>query len=149
VQELLSGWALHPEYDLPTLAWLLDEVARKRDIGPLETRLVRDGHGQAIGWFTYFANRGGIGEVVQLVARPGDQGRILAPLVADARARGVVALTGRMEPQAVAPLVTWGARFSHAGPWCLTHARDPRLLTAMLRGAGYISRLEGEWWLNF
>lgn len=149
VNEVAAGWSLHPEYDAAGLAWALEEVARKPDHGPLVAARVRDGRGQAIGWFLYFANAGGVGEVVQLGSRPGDQGRLLAPLIAHARARGVVALAGRLEPQSARAFADRGARFAHEGPWCLTHARDPRLHAAVLRGAGFISRLEGEWWLNF
>ena len=149
MNELAAAWQLHPEYESEGLAWELEEVARKTHLGTLTGRVVRDPRGHPIGWFLYFVNPGGVGEVVQLAARPADQGRIVAPLVAHARARGVVALAGRMEPQAASALASFGARLSWEGPWCLTHARDPRLLAAVLRGAGFISRMEGEWWLNF
>lgn len=149
LNQIMAPWKLQPVYGAMGLAWALEEVARKPDCGPLEARLVRDQAGLVVGWFLYFVNRGGVGEVVQLAARPGDQGRLLAPLVAHARSVGVVALAGRMEPEAVHSLMGHGVRLDRDGPWFLTHARDPRLLLAMLSGEGFLSRLEGEWWLNF
>jgi hypothetical protein len=149
LNEIAAGWPLHPEYEPATLAWQLEETARRPKQGPLEAHLVRDGVGEALGWFIYFANRGGIGEVVQLAAHRREQGRIFTLLEAHAHAAGVVALAGRMEPGLADTLAARGVGFTRTGPWFLTHARDPRLYAAVLLGEGLLSRLEGEWWLNF
>jgi len=149
LNEIASTWPLRPEYDSAGLAWQLEETARKPEQGPLEAHLVRDSHGHGIGWFIYFANRGGVAEVVQVVARPDEQEKVLALLEQRARAAGVVALTGRMEPGLADTFAARGVGFTRTGPWFLTHARDPRLYAAVLHGEGLLSRLEGEWWLNF
>jgi hypothetical protein len=149
VLTITSRWSLHPEYTATSLAWQLEEVARKRDLGALEVRAVRELDGRLVGWFAYLVNPGGVAEVVQLAAAPDEQGRLLGPLIASARAAGVVALAGRVEPTATAALAACGATFTRDGPWFLTHARDPRVLAAVLAGRGFLSRLEGEWWLNF
>ena len=149
LNEIASAWPLRPEYESAGLAWLLEETARKPDQGPLEAHLVRDQSGHAIGWFIYFANRGGVGEVVQAVARPGEQAKILTLLEGRARAAGLMALAGRMEPGLADVFGARGVGFTRTGPWFLTHARDPRLYATVLHGEGLLSRLEGEWWLNF
>jgi hypothetical protein len=149
LNEIASAWPLRPEYDSAGLAWQLEETARKPAQGPLETHLVRDARGNGIGWFIYFANRGGVGEVVQIVARPGEQDKIISLLETHARAAGVVALTGRMEPALADILAARSIGFTRTGPWFLTYARDPRLYATVLHGEGLLSRLEGEWWLNF
>ena len=149
LNEIASAWPLRPEYDSAGLEWQLEETARKPALGPLEAHLVRDPQGHGIGWFIYFANRGGVGEVVQVVARPGEQERILSLLEMQARDAGVVALSGRMEPGLTDTLAARGVGFTRTGPWFLTYARDPRLYAAVLHGEGLLSRLEGEWWLNF
>jgi predicted N-acetyltransferase YhbS len=149
LNEIAGRWPLHPVYESATLAWQLEETARRPEQGPLEAHLVRDAFGHGLGWFIYFANRGGIGEVVQIVAHPGEQEKVLALLEARARAAGLVALAGRMEPGLADAFAARGVGFVRTGPWFLTHARDPRLYAAVLHGEGLLSRLEGEWWLNF
>lgn len=149
LNEIAAAWPLRPEYESAGLAWQLEETARKPSQGPLEAHLVRDSFGRGIGWFIYFANRGGIGEVVQVVAQPGEQAKIFALLEARARSAGVVALSGRMEPGLADMFAARGVGFTRTGPWFLTHARDPRLYAVVLHGEGLLSRLEGEWWLNF
>ena len=149
LNEIAATWPLHPVYESAMLEWQLEETARRPEQGPLEAYLVRDTFGHGIGWFIYFANRGGIGEVVQIVAYPGEQEKILGLLEARARAAGVVALTGRMEPGLADLFAARGVGFTRTGPWFLTHARDPRLYAVVLHGEGMLSRLEGEWWLNF
>lgn len=149
LNEIAAAWPLHPEYESAGLSWQLEETARKPKQGPLEAHLVRDAFGNGIGWFIYFVNRGGVGEVVQIVARPGEQEKVLGLLELRARAAGVVALSGRMEPGLADTFAARGIGFARTGPWFLTHARDPRLYATVLHGEGLLSRLEGEWWLNF
>jgi hypothetical protein len=149
IAPILETWALRPDYDHVGLAWQLAEVRLRRELGTLEARLVRDTRGTLVGWYLYFANRGGVGEVLQLGCRPGDQGRVLAPLLVEARARGLVALAGRLDPSLLPAVSALSASIDRGGPWMLCHARDQELRVALLGGDGFFSRLEGEWWLNF
>lgn len=149
LEAILATWPLAPRYDPSGLRRQVDEVQSRREQGPLVGHLVRDLDGKAVGWYWYHANEGGVGEIVQIGARPGEQGRILAPLILDAYRRGVIGLAGRLEHGLVEPLSARAVPFTRDGPWVLTHARDPELLAAVLAGAGAFSRLDGEWWLNF
>lgn len=147
--DLLASWPLHPDYDPIGMGWQLEELARRRDDGQVQGAIVRDPWGDPVGWFLYHANRGGVGEIIQLGARRGDHARILPVLLRDAAAHGVVALAGRADPGVLEAAAAQGISFTRGGPWVLTHARDPQLLAAVLAGEAFLSRLEGEWWLNF
>jgi hypothetical protein len=149
LRSILDAWPLHPDYDPALLAWQSQELARRQLHGPLTARLVRDTGGTGIGWYVYFLNRGGVAEVVQLGARPGEVARVLNRLVHEAWRHGVVALSGRLEQGLMAPLGVRGLSLERSGPWCLVAARDPAIRAAVLGGEAFLSRLEGEWWLNF
>jgi hypothetical protein len=149
IGELLTKWDLAPLYDLAGLTWLLADANSRTERGPLIGRFVRDPKGAPIGWYFFHANRGGIGEVAQLGARPGELGRVLAPLVAEAHQLGVVALRGRLDAGIMDALAGTAVTFTRDGPWTLTHARDPELMAAITEGTGFLTRLDAEWSLNF
>ena len=149
IEMLLGGWSLAPMYDVKGFTWLWSEANAQRERGPLVGRFVRDTRGAPLGWYLFHANEGGIGEVVQIGARPGEQGRVLAPLVAEAHRRGVVALRGRLEAGLMDVLAATAATFTRDGPWTLTYARDPELMGALTEATGFLTRLDAEWSLNF
>lgn len=149
LQHLLDSWTLRPEYTPSTLQWLLAEVGAKRHHGHLEQVLIRDRQGTAIGWFLYFSNPGGVGQVIQVGCRATDYERVLAHLFHHGRRRGSVALSGRLDPAAMQALVAHGCEFSRDGPWMMVYSRRADVLNAIDRGEAFLSRLEGEWWLRF
>jgi hypothetical protein len=149
LNELLVEWELAPLYDLAGFTWLLADAKAQTDRGPLIGRFVRDPKGTPVGWYIFHANRGGIGEVVQLGSRPGEQGRVLAPLVTEAHRAGVVALRGRLDAGMMDVLAGTAATYTRDGPWTLTHARDPELMAVITEGTGFLTRLDAEWSLNF
>jgi hypothetical protein len=145
---LLRRWALHPCYDARTVRWLLDEIALKHGRLPRQVA-VYDTSRRLIGWAVYVAVRGGIAEVVQVVARPSCHRRVLAQLFADAQACGVAALRGRTHPAAMPDLAAAGATFTHQGSWMLFHATRDDVRRAIEDGRAFVSRLDGEWWMRF
>jgi hypothetical protein len=147
--DVLGSRALRPVYDASSLDWLLEQVAEKRQFGSLQRALVRDVTGAVAGWFLYFLNRGGVGQVVQVAARPDAARLVLQHLFHHAWARGAAALAGRLEPGLVPELAALGCRFRREGPWVLVHSRRPEILLAVQRGDAFLSRLDGEWWLSF
>lgn len=149
IEEIIAGWPLAPRYDIAGFTWLVREAGAQPDRGPLIGRFVRDQKGTPVGWYFFHANRGGVGEVVQLGARPGEQARVLAPLVAEAHALGVVALRGRLEAGLMDVFAGTDVTYTRDGPWTLTHARDPELLAMISEGTGFLTRLDAEWSLNF
>jgi hypothetical protein len=104
-------------------------------------------HG-ALGWYLYYAEPGGIGEVVQIAARDGSVDDVLDHLFYDAWRHGVVALSGQLQPRLLRALSDRSCLFRHGGAWMLVHARDPELISVIHRGDAFLTRLDGEWWIN-
>lgn len=147
--EMLHDRALQPEYDARSLAWLLDQAARKTRHGRLRARAVHDGSGHMIGWYLYYLLAGGVSEVLQLAAREGAFDRVLQRALADAWRQGAAALRGRLEPRFVQQLSDRHCWLRREGTWTLVHSRDAEILAAIRQGDAFLSRLEGEWWMRF
>ena len=137
---------LRPHYDLQSLTWLLEILAEKQGLGSLQVRLVRQGQADPLGYYLYLAKRGGIGQVLQVAGRADAMGIVFDAMAADACRRGVVALTGRLDPRHLSEMY---GPFSvkHTGNWFLVHAREPELERAVHKGEAFLTRLESEWWL--
>jgi len=146
---VMDGYALQPAYDARSLAWLLDQTARKTRYGRLRARAVRDGERRLIGWYLYHVQAGGVSEVVQIAALPGCFDRVLQRLLADAWRHGAVAVRGRLDPRHVQELTDRHCWLRRDGSWTLAHSRHADIMAAMQQGNAFLSRLEGEWWLRF
>jgi hypothetical protein len=147
--DTLGPLSFHPDYDEQAFRWLLDRVAEKHGADALERVQLRGGAGEIVGWYLYLSNPGGLGQVVQVAARPGRGGEVLDHLFYHAWRNGLIALAGRMEPALAGDLVSRRCAFDRQGPWFLACARRPEILHAIERGDAFHSRLEGEWWMNF
>ncbi len=146
--DVLRGSALQPVYDAHSLAWLLDQTARKTRHGRLRARAVRDGE-RLLGWYLYHVQAGGVSEVVQIAARDGSFDRVFLRFLADAWRHGAAAVRGRLEPRYVQELRQRHCWFRWDGPWTLVHSRHADVVAAIQQGDAFLSRLEGEWWLRF
>ena len=146
---LLDGSALQPMYDAESLAWLLQEAARKTCYGTLHTRVVRDRTGEIMGWYLCYVRPGGVSEVIQILARRDAYGRVLRRLLADAWRLGATAVRGRVDPRYARELSDRHCWCRWDGAWTLAHSRDPAIMAALHQGDAFLSRLEGEWWLRF
>jgi len=147
--EVLRGYALQPVYDARSLAWLLEQAARKTHQGKLRARAVRDGKRKLIGWYLYYLQMGGVSEVVQIAAPNGAFDRVLKRLLADAWRNGAAAVRGRLDPRYVQELSNRHCWMRTDSTWTLVHSRHPEIMAAIQRGDAFLSRLEGEWWLRF
>lgn len=152
----LSGAvALRPEYEGPSLSWVLERVDDRRDHGALRRLLLRDGRGEPVGWYLYYPGlrRGDVAQVVQIVAADGAIEEVVDHLFQDAWQQGAVAVAGRMEPRFVQALSARRAIFYNGGRrggrWVLVHARRQELLHAIASGDALLSPLEGELCLRF
>src|SRR5581483_9370431 len=146
---VMKGNPLQPEYDARSLAWLLDQAARKTRHGALRARAVLDGKRQLVGWYLYYAQAAAVNEVVQIAARDGWFGRVLQRLLIDAWRHGATAVRGRLDPRYVQELSDRHCWLRCHGPWTLIHSRRIDIAAAIHQGDAFISRLEGEWWLRF
>ena len=142
---LCADRALRPEYDEPSLRWMLNVAERNEPDRVLRRRLVRDPHGEIVGWFVYYLGPGAESEVLQLLARKGSADAVFDALVADAWSGGTAMLSGRLEPRMVKEMSARHCYFRHTGHWAVAHSKHPAILQAILNGDAFLSRLEGEW----
>lgn len=141
--------SLRPSYDDASLAWLLEQAARTRGHGPLRRRLCRDGSGEAVGYYVYYARPGGVAQVLQIGGKSKVIGDVLGSLFADAYAAGAVAVAGQIEPRWLREIDDAHATLSCPSLGVLVHAKDREITAALQRGDSLLSRLDGEWWLRF
>jgi Acetyltransferase (GNAT) domain len=142
----IKSW-IRPEYEDHSVTWLLQRAEGMRHHGPLRKVMVKSEIDQVAGWYIYYANPGGIGEVLQLVAQDSLNCEVLDHLAYDAWQQGVTALAGRMDPGFIRALSRRLCLFSRR--WTLVHSRKPELLSAFHSGDIFFSRLDGEWCLHF
>ncbi len=147
--EFMGGSSLQPAYDSRSLSWLIDQAARKKRHGALRARTVLGAKRRLIGWYLYYANPGGASEVVQMAARNGCFDQVLQELLGDAWAHGATALHGRLDPRFAQELTDRHCLLRREGPWTLVHSRHSAIVASILEGDGFLSRLEGEWWMRF
>lgn len=139
--------SLVPAYDAGSLAWLLETLEASERAGSLRRALVQK-DGSPLGWYLYYARRGGVGEVVQIGARRGSTGEVLRHLFADAWEEGLVAVSGQLVPSLVDALSEHRCFFDHAGFWLLARSDRADVLQALHRDDAFLGRLEGEGWLR-
>jgi hypothetical protein len=145
--EVQRGCTPSPSYDEAALGWLLDAL----DHGPRADRfqrvLVRSRENDVIGWYLRFTSPLGASDVVQMGARRERYGELLDHLFYAAWRDGSVAVSGRVQPAFLETLSDKACVFSRTGPPVLVYSRHPELLQAVRDGRGFLSQLEGEWWM--
>lgn len=141
--------SLLPRYDVGAAKWLLEFLKKRTGSGELHKILLRNAGHDPIGWYLYYGDRGEIGEVVQVGARKALLAPVLRHLFDHALERGVIALSGQLEPELLPELSKFDTVFHHdRSSWMLVHSSDPSLVNAVQTGNAFLSRLEGEWWIN-
>jgi hypothetical protein len=147
--DVAGGRSIVPDYDERSLARIVERTRERMDGGRLRQFLVRDDAERVAGWFLYGAHAGGIGEVLQVAAKPPQARKVLDHLVDDAWQQGVVALSGRLDPDFAAELSEKSCFLYRRGHWTLVHSKRPDVSHALQRGDAFFTRLEGEWCLRF
>jgi hypothetical protein len=145
--ELAGGCRLRPDYDPVFLDWLFGEMRAVRTRGSLIARVVRAREGRVVGWYVYYLRRGGVSDVLQVVATPREVGRVVDDLFRHAKANGAALLRGRLEAPLVEALASRRCLFRFNGA-ALVHARDPDVVRALAAGEALLTRMEGEWWMG-
>ena len=140
--------SLRPEYDRDSVKWLLDFMGQMNAFGSLRKVLLRNKASKIIGWYLYYLNRGGLGEVVQVGASHSSVKAVLDHLSYDAWTHGAVALHGRLDSYLLQESLGKSC-FYFLGNRLLVHSRDPELARHIQAGSAFLSRLDGEWCLRF
>ncbi|HKQ30892.1 MAG TPA: hypothetical protein VJS66_06385, partial [Burkholderiales bacterium] len=150
IADIVKNRVLRPHYDEQVLAWLFAALSEKEEeLGTLERVLVRDANNETVGWYVYFSKPGGVGTVVQLGAKERYAEDVLQHLFHHAAIRGVVAVSGQVDPALFHAYSRKHCMFHHDGrSWMLFHSRHESLRQAIDRGQAFITRLEGEWWVG-
>jgi hypothetical protein len=139
-----SRFSLRPDWDAPSLRWLLTHAEQKQRHGRVSRRLVYGNGPNPIGGYIVYTRPGGVAWVLHILAEPARVEPILDSLTAHALNHGAVAVRGRTHPMLMDPLLKRGTIFVHRSS-TLVHARDPALIEAA-SGDALITGLAGETW---
>ncbi len=147
--QMAGNRAIQPVYDNHSLQWVLNHARQMHLFGTLQSILVREPSGEVIGWYLYYLKSGGTSTVIQIAARKNSFDEILDHLFEHARRHGATALIGRLEAQYIQELSDKYCWFDRFSGWTLIHSKNFEVLHAIQRGDAFLSRLEGEWCLQF
>jgi hypothetical protein len=100
------------------------------------------------GWYAYVLTPDGIAEVAHVAARRGEYHTVLTNLIEDACTHHLLAVRGRLDPRHAREW-TEAAELAADGPWIIAHSRRAEIIAAFHQQDCQLSRLDGEWWLNF
>lgn len=143
---LVDRFAVHPVWSAPELGWMLDMAARNTITGPLTLRGIRDDQGKLTGCSVFYARPGGMARVLNILALPGQEGAVIADLIAHADAIGCLGMEGMAQPFLMEALCRRkGMSFVPRGFYCIS-TRNPAIVDAARRGDVYLGGLLGEDW---
>lgn len=130
------------------LSWLFGQLAQKVGSAALRIVAVPNDDGEWRGWYAYVATPDRIAEVAHIAARRAQYRAVLTHLMEDARAQHLHAVRGRLDPRHSREW-TERADLTADGPWMIVHSRRAEVIAAIHHQNCQLSRLDGEWWLNF
>lgn len=145
LEPLTAHFGIRPRWAEMPLDHMLQNAACKPDQGNLVLASVTAPNGAPVGAFAYYPQKGSIARVMQVLARPGQEGAVIDCLTDHAASCGVAALRGRSQPALMTAMLTRRIAFLPATN-TIVHSRDPVLLEAMLGGQAFLNGLAGEEW---
>jgi hypothetical protein len=148
--EFRVGYSLWPDYDERSLSWLLSFMERMKGHGDGLRRLVlRETNGKIVGWYIYYQTRGGFADVVQIVGGRQNIKSILDHLFHDAWSQGAIAVHGVVDRRLMGDFSEKNCVFTCRGGWTVAHSYKPKFLELLNSGSALLTRLDGEWCLDF
>lgn len=147
LEEFSRSHSLRPTYDLRSLEWLLDALARNKHRGQFDGIGILSPDDTFIGLSLFYTNTARVVEVMLLAARDDSRDAVLRHLIYSTSRRGGIALTGRLEPRFLRSFADHHCLMK-CRDWAFVHAKDPELMRIVDRGDAFISSLEGELWLR-
>jgi hypothetical protein len=145
IRQFSDDYELRPDWQSPALDVLLDHAESKERFGELQRRVVYSRGGTAVGCYLYYARRGDIARVLQVMARPDAIGPTLDSLFQHAAGLGCVGVRGRVEPALLDTLIARRCLLFHVSAMMM-HARDKMLLAEIRRSRALLTGLAGESW---
>jgi CelD/BcsL family acetyltransferase involved in cellulose biosynthesis len=147
VRTLWDSERLHPEYQEHSLRWLLETAEHEGAGGKLEKLAVQNADHEVVGWYVYYLCKGGVAELLQIGFKHNYARDVLDHLLHRTWSQGAVAVSGRLDRRLMPHL--GGNYFMKPRYWMLVHSRSSELVDMIDRGESYLSRLEGEWCMQF
>jgi hypothetical protein len=141
------GRSIVPMHDEASLAWLFHRADQKKQHGNLHTVRLSGEKEKTVGWYIAYFNPGRVSEVLQIGAAEPYRQLVLDHLFYNAWSKGVIALTGHIDPAFLKEYAASRCFFHHRNEWVLLHSKRPEILQHY--GNSLVSRLEGEWCLRF
>jgi hypothetical protein len=145
IPTLSEHYALRPDWDRASLAWVLRHAASKNRHGRLFRRMVYDRNGAPAGCYLYYGRPRRIAWVLQILALPEAVNAVVADLIRHAEGEGCVAVRGRTQPHLLETLLrNRCAFFQHSST--TVYSSDADLIGAIRSGDAFIIGLAGEGW---
>ncbi|SPF40209.1 putative Phenylalanine racemase (ATP-hydrolyzing) [Candidatus Sulfotelmatobacter kueseliae] len=145
-----SDHSILPDYEVDSLKWLLTFMERMHPRSELRKIVLRDDRQKVVGWYIYYPKIGDVAQAVQIGGESRFGKDILDHLFYDAWSQGAVGLHGTAPIHLMDALSQKNCFFTCGrGGWTIAHSRKPELLELLVRGDASLSRLDGEWCLNF
>ncbi len=145
IPKLSESYGLRPDWQSPDLPLLLQHAQLKERYGELSRRIVYARNGDPVACYLFYARRGDIARVLQVLALPGSASIALNSLFHRAAELGCVAVRGRTDPAMFDALVANRCVFYHGSAMVL-HARDKALLEDVRQSRSLLTGLAGESW---
>ena len=101
-----------------------------------------------LGWYVTYLKPGDVGQVMQIAAADKDMATVIDHLFHHAWHSGTAALDGRLETGLYEPLAGRRCMLQY-GSRVLAHSRDGELLRVVELGQGFVTRMDGEWWMGY
>jgi len=145
IPELAATYDVRPTWEPATLRWILSHAADKNRHGPMVRRVVRDKDGRPLGCYIYYARRGGVAWVLQLLATADGIEPVLDNLFASTFALGCVAVRGRTQARLLDGLQRRHCLF-FSRTSTVVHSTNAELVAAIRAGDGLVAGLSGDAW---
>lgn len=144
-RELTASYLVRPTWSDAVMAAMLAEMEHKSRYGKLHLGKVHPPSGQPLAVFAYHLVPGGVARVLQILARPGQEGAAIDALLSDAAGRDAIAVQGRTDPRLLDALLSRRVLLAHESA-SIVHSKDRALAEAFLRGDALFNGLVGERW---
>ena len=141
--------SIEPEHDSDSVKWLLSFMQRMHPHASLRKVVLRDDNQKIVGSYIYYLRRGAIAHVAQFGAQPLFTKDVLDHLFYDAWSGGAIGVHGVTPVHLMGDFSEKNCIFTCKGGWNVVYSRNKEILDLLTRGDAFLSRLDGEWCLNF
>ena len=145
IEILISHYQMRPAWSAPLLQHVVRQAFEKPLYGQPIAALVTAPNGSPLGAFLYHLQAGGVGRVLQILALPSREGKVIDCMLADADRRGAAGLRGRTQPALLEAMLGRGILFANASS-TVVFSRDEAIVDCFRRGRAFVNGIAGESW---